>query len=172
MADTSHEGSAKRREKPVMASPHAFVVILNHFNLSVNGRSFSRKGDLTMEKTGKKLVTRLDNHRPVVYESLSESDKSRVLEIQTKIEERLLNIKIDIFEIGKLLARAKDILPHGSFRRWVEETWGAELPYSTAACWKAIYSTFKDNPETVRLLLPGIRKYPKSRDLKLDHEGL
>lgn len=87
-----------------------------------------------------------------VLQALKEGDRKQVLKIQIDIEGHLLNIKTHFFEIGKLLSRAKEILPHGTYQRWIEETFGDQLPYPTAACFKAIYERFKDQPQSVMLL--------------------
>lgn len=92
------------------------------------------------------------NFRQSVYESLKRKDLKKILRIQSQIEERLIQIKVNIYEVGKLLSRAKNVLNHGGFQRWIEETFGDELPYPTAACWKAIYEVFENNPKTVRLI--------------------
>lgn len=79
-----------------------------------------------------------------VYDRLKPEQKRAILCIQVEIDQRLIDFKVGIFSIGRLLANAKAILPHGQFKPWVQETWGRELPYSTAACFKAVYEKFKD----------------------------
>lgn len=101
-------------------------------------------------KRSKKIVR--VNFQQSVYESLKRKDQKTILRIQSEIDERLIQIKVNIYEVGKLLSRAKNVLKHGGFQRWIEETFGDELPYSTAACWKAIYVVFENNPKTVRLI--------------------
>jgi hypothetical protein len=64
-----------------------------------------------------------------VFEGLNLATQKKILGIETDINSRLLNIKTDIYMIGKLLSQAKGILPHGTYQRWVEETWEKELPY-------------------------------------------
>ena len=104
------------------------------------------------KKKNKPQVFNLDQYRGPVFDALGDDDKKRILNIQSDIELKLIHIKTNVYEIGKLLFRAKGILPHGKFQKWVEETFGRELPYSTAACYKGIYEIFKDNPKTVKLL--------------------
>lgn len=87
-----------------------------------------------------------------VYQRLKEEEKKKILRIQVDIEGHLLTIKTHFFKIGRLLSQAKKILPHGTFQRWIEETFGEQLPYPTAACFKAIYEKFKDNERGLMLL--------------------
>lgn len=82
----------------------------------------------------------------------NKNTKHRLLGIVTDIETRLVNIKRDFFEIGKLLSEAKKILPHGTFQSWIKERFGKELPYSTAALYMKIYETFKDCPKGVQYI--------------------
>jgi hypothetical protein len=87
-----------------------------------------------------------------VFESLDREKQKEILKIQLEIEQCLITVKVCIYEIGKLLARSKDILPHGEFQRWIEETWKHELPYSTAAHYLRIFRKFEGRPGLVRRL--------------------
>jgi hypothetical protein len=102
-----------------------------------------------MKKT---KVTKLDDHRPEVYESLDTDQKRRVLRIEQEIQDRMIDIKVNVYEIGKLLSKAREIVGHGNFQLWVKQTFNGELPYSTAAFFKGVYETFKDRSDVVRLL--------------------
>jgi hypothetical protein len=82
----------------------------------------------------------------------SESTKYKLAEIETEITTRLVNVQRDIFEIGKLLARAKPIVGHGMFMPWIDKCFGRDLPYTTAYAYMTIYETFQDAPKEVQLL--------------------
>jgi len=87
-----------------------------------------------------------------VFDILSKKQRTSLLSIQSKIDLRLIEIKTNIFQIGRLLSEAKKALPRGMFQKWIEETWGDQLPYPTAACYKSIYQRFQKNPIAVKLL--------------------
>ena len=86
------------------------------------------------------------------YQDSTKYEKSELLKIQTEIETRIINIKRDIFQIGKLLFRAKKILPHGTFQKWIEDTFQNELPYSTAHFYMRVFETFKDKQKSVQYI--------------------
>jgi len=88
----------------------------------------------------------------LVYDSLEPDKQAEILGIEQEITEKLTNIKADAYAIGKLLTKAKEILPHGQYEPWVKQTFGKELGLSTAAHLKGIYETFKDRPDIVKLL--------------------
>jgi hypothetical protein len=92
-----------------------------------------------------------DPQKPV-FNTLNKGEQGRILKIQLSIEKYLIEVKFRFFEIGKLLSRAKEILPHGTFQRWIEETWRGELPYPTAACYRAIYERFKNEKEKITVI--------------------
>ena len=83
---------------------------------------------------------------------LTKENKNKLSKITIEVEERLINIKRDLFQIGKLMSKAKSILPHGTFQEWIEKTFGKELPYSTAQAYMKIYETFQKSPKTVQLM--------------------
>jgi hypothetical protein len=85
-----------------------------------------------------------------ITEGLTDTDKSRLLEYGTKIQTRLFNIKIDIFEIGKILCDAKKTLQHGKFIPWIEYTFDNDLKYSTASFYMKVFTTFQDIPRAVK----------------------
>jgi hypothetical protein len=84
-----------------------------------------------------------------VFDTLNKGDQGRILNIQLAIDKNLVEVKFRFFDIGKLLSQAKGIVGHGNFQRWVEETWRGQLPYPTAACYRAIFEKFKN--ERVRI---------------------
>jgi hypothetical protein len=85
----------------------------------------------------------------------------RITECQIDIEGKLHEVKRIYYEIGEKLSRAKEIVGHGNFQRWIEETWGNELPYSTAACYLAIYEKFKGSGDLIALLPLGLLQQMK-----------
>jgi hypothetical protein len=107
-----------------------------------------------LQLTGKKVALRPaeKNKKLTVYDRVPKNEQYKILSIQSNIDERLINIKINVYEIGKSLYKAKQILPHGSFQTWIEETWGKGLPYPTAAHYKGIYEHFKGQAQTVKAL--------------------
>lgn len=84
------------------------------------------------------------------YEDLGYSERSQITNIERGIQACIINIKKDAYQIGKLLDKAKTVLPHGRFQTWVESTFGDDLPYSTANLYKNIYQTFEDRPGVVQ----------------------
>ena len=87
-----------------------------------------------------------------IFDSLMQWNKWKLLEIEEAINKRLHCVKCDIFEIGRLLSEAKKVIGHGNFKKWIEETWGEELPYSTAACYKKIYEEYGFRPDLIKSL--------------------
>lgn len=99
----------------------------------------------------KAKVAYLKDYQGAVFGTLDEAGQRKILHIQTDIEERLISIKTNVYEIGKLLHEAKEkVLPHGEFQKWIEETFGDQLPYPTAALYKSIYQMFKGKPQVIR----------------------
>lgn len=86
------------------------------------------------------------------YNSLVRSEKFKLTKIEREIQTRTIEIKKNAYEIGQFLCKAKAILPHGSFDTWREQTFGDDLPYSTAYHYRRIYLTFKDRPGAVSLI--------------------
>lgn len=99
-----------------------------------------------------------------VFDSQRERDQIKLLQIEKSIRANITDIKRKIYDIGKLLSEAKKILPHGQFQRWIEETFGGELPYSTAALYKDIYDHFKDKPEMVRYIPVSLLLFLKQKE--------
>lgn len=86
----------------------------------------------------------------IIKPHLSITDQYKLSGIVNDIEVRLMNIKHNVYEIGRLLNKAKFILPHGSFEKWIEETFRNELPYPTGYAFMKIYEKFKDNSNLVQ----------------------
>jgi hypothetical protein len=87
-----------------------------------------------------------------MMEDLNNGEKARMIAIQTEIQIRLINIKKDIYQIGKQLFEAKTTLPHGMFTPWIDHFFGKELPYSTANFYMKVYNVFKDHPKTIQYI--------------------
>jgi hypothetical protein len=80
---------------------------------------------------------------------LSKAQTVELMSIETEVQSRLMYIKRDVYEIGKLLSVAKGIVSHGEFEKWIEKTFGDDLPYSTANYCMRVYMTFEDKPSLV-----------------------
>lgn len=91
-------------------------------------------------------------HQKSALDSLSDHNKRIVLRISRGIRRDLEGIKVKVYDIGKRLSLAKRTVGHGNFQRRIEETFGDELPYSTAAAFKDIYDHFKDKQKLVKCL--------------------
>jgi hypothetical protein len=73
------------------------------------------------------------------------AQKRRLQTIEKRITKRLKLEKIAVFEIGKNLQLAKDILPRQDFYPWISLTWKGELRKSTAHRYLSIYNAFSRN---------------------------
>lgn len=87
-----------------------------------------------------------------IYESLSHTEKAKLLIIQTEIEADIINLKNNVYRLGERLTEAKDTVPHGMFMSWIEVAFKDELPYSTAYFYMRVYKVFKDNPRTIQYI--------------------
>jgi hypothetical protein len=101
---------------------------------------------------GKKSVNKKEEAAKVFDLPLSGDLSAKLQKLTLRIELCLVEIKINVYNLGKHLSEAKTILSHGRFQRWIEETFGRELPYPTAALYKSIYEYFQRKPELVRRL--------------------
>jgi len=95
---------------------------------------------------------------------LSEREERELEDIAGKIEREIISVKKKVYSIGKLLHRAKEMLSHGQFTKWVEKRFKGDLPYSTAWLYAAIYSKLEYYPELIERyplhILMDIRKLP------------
>lgn len=74
----------------------------------------------------------------------------KLIGIKNQIFGRLRGIRRNIYEIGRLLSVAEHtFLDHGQFMPWIRQTFGKQLPYSTAWLYMKIYETFKENPKVI-----------------------
>lgn len=80
---------------------------------------------------------------------LSSSETGKLINCEKEIQTRLINQKYDAYEIGEYLDKAKKVLPHGTYKNWIDSTFGDDLPYSTAYMYQKIYLAFKDNPSQI-----------------------
>lgn len=83
---------------------------------------------------------------------LSKEKQLQLGNIVVEVEKRLVIVKTSIYEIGAYLCKAKEILTHGMFKPWIEQTFDRELPYSTAALYMKIFTTFAGKPKLVQHL--------------------
>ena len=64
------------------------------------------------------------------------SDDEAIKEIEKSITDCLrdnqLNKLAKPWAIGPQISKAKSLLVHGSFKQWIRDKWGGDLPYSTA----------------------------------------
>jgi len=87
-----------------------------------------------------------------ITEGLSSNERARLLEDQTEVTARLINVKKDIYCIGKILTHDKEILPHGMFIPYINSVYGDELPYSTAYFYMRVYEVFKDDEKAIQFI--------------------
>lgn len=85
-------------------------------------------------------------------EELNPEEKKELQQIEKNVESCVIEIKRKKYEIGKMLDKAKDILPHGSFKTWQEQTFGEALSYSTGHFYMRCYRSFKDNPKALDII--------------------
>lgn len=111
-----------------------------------------------MKRTKKLFVTVNNQDHPFdkrpsvdeVFEGTTKTEKANLLCLGTDIQNRIINIKKDSFNIGEMLTKAKKILQHGQFGKWIEYTFDTDLAYSTAYFYMKIYELFKDKPSAVK----------------------
>ena len=84
-----------------------------------------------------------------ITEKLSDTDRVKLLEDQTEVQREIFSVKRSVFNIGKILSKAKARLPHGYFIRWIKLSFGDDLPYSTAYLYMKIYEMFKDHKSII-----------------------
>lgn len=94
----------------------------------------------------------------------SEYKKAKLELIAKKIKEEIITVKSKIYNIGKLLNKAKEILDHGQFQKWVEQRFQGDLPYPTAWLYAKIYAQLGNRPHFIEYfplhILMDIRNYP------------
>jgi len=90
--------------------------------------------------------------------------KKSLLRIEQDINKRLLNIKRDIFEIGKLLSQAsRCFMDWGHYEVWIGETFGHQLSVRSAGYYREVYEAFSHRKDIVEA-------YPLTYLLHLIHE--
>jgi len=83
-----------------------------------------------------------------VLDSVNEGVQEKLIGIATQVWEKLRGIRKNIYEIGRLLSEAENtFIKHGQFIPWIEQTFGNQLPYSTAWLYMKIYNEYKEKPE-------------------------
>jgi len=104
-----------------------------------------------------KLPARLNNEikKSTYYEiteDLTNTEKADLLICETNITQYQIGIKKNVFNVGRELHRAKEILKHGEFRNWIDCRWDEDLPYSTAYFYMRIFEAFEDCPNLIQLI--------------------
>lgn len=98
-------------------------------------------------KAGKRVRTRFPVTRTVNYQeqidNMNREDVYQLKKIELDTDKRLINKKRDTFYIGRNLSKAKELLPHGAFRFWIEKRYSHEIPYSTAFAYMKVYEKFR-----------------------------
>lgn len=84
--------------------------------------------------------------------SLSKDKQDCLDSIKEELKIRCNGLKHQIFEIGKLLFEAKEILPHGQFKSWINDNF--EFCYETAVNYMRVYTVCMGNPEIVEYFKP------------------
>jgi hypothetical protein len=74
--------------------------------------------------------------------------------VKEEVHIRSRSLTYQIFEIGKLLVDAKELLPHGSFDKWIEENF--HFSKSTAINFCRVYRVCLGQPELVEFFKPSI----------------
>ena len=82
----------------------------------------------------------------------TESTKEYLDSIGNELILRTKSLKIQIYEVGKLLYEAKKQSPHGKFRPWLDEYF--EFSYKTAANFMKVYQVCMGHPEIVEYFSP------------------
>lgn len=110
-------------------------------------------------KPANQIVLQPDNEvriKPIkedqIFDEICNTDKTNILQYVTDIQTRLINIKKDAYDIGKLLTWIKKILAHGKFQPFAEHFFKNELSYNTAFFYMRIYKAFEGNPEIVKYI--------------------
>lgn len=85
-------------------------------------------------------------------EETQHSDDEYLESIKNELQQRSRSFKFQIYEIGKLLYEAKQQLPHGEFKPWVESNF--EHGYRTAHNCMKVYLACMGNPEVVEYFNP------------------
>lgn len=75
----------------------------------------------------------------------SDNNVNQLNYIADEINTRINRFKHDVFNIGKLLTEAKELLPHGEFGNWVQNSCG--LNHQTANNFMRVYGFCDGNPE-------------------------
>lgn len=102
-----------------------------------------------------------------IMDGTTKSEKAQLLQIETDIRTRLINMKQDAYHVGQLLSQAKKILQHGQFQPWIGYFFKSDLTYSTAYFYMRIYDTFEGSPSLVKyipttyLLMLTQKKFPE-----------
>jgi hypothetical protein len=98
-------------------------------------------------------------------DDLAEDEAFRLYDMVTEINERVTRFKREIYEIGRVLTEAKDMLGHGRFIKWHRANF--DFSYPTANNFMNVYKHCIGYPELVQTIKPSVlykiasSKFPK-----------
>jgi hypothetical protein len=70
--------------------------------------------------------------------------------IADEINERVRGIKAEMYEVGRLLMEAKEMLPHGKFQKWIKDNF--DFSYQTAKNFMNVHGACIGRPELVETI--------------------
>jgi len=97
----------------------------------------------------KKLEKKITKRKPDDTENIDD-----LVQIKEEILQINNNMKTNIYKIGELLVRAKNILEHGGFKTWVKDNF--EFSFQQAHNFMNVYSNCLGNPEIVHTISSSI----------------
>lgn len=103
-------------------------------------------GIMPAESSGSEAKISFDE----AMDALSASQKATVIDIGNQIQNLLIDIKRNSFDIGRMLFAAKSIIPHGHFEAWIHHFFRNDLKPSTARFYMRIYNAFKECPQKIQ----------------------
>lgn len=101
------------------------------------------------KKTKKVLLKKVE--LPAAYDQASTmGGPNPLLKIEKGINRCLMNIKRDIWVIGRLLSQAKNcFLQHGQYEQWIQESFGHMLSLRSALNYRLIYEKYEHDKRIV-----------------------
>lgn len=118
------------------------------------GQEFER---VNRYKETEPAICRLFRAKRIRQEREADYDRTRLgdrkdsyLEsVKEEIQERALALKFQVYEIGRLLLDAKNLLNHGEFRHWLQDQGNFPLSWKTAHNCMNVYKTCLGHPDLV-----------------------
>jgi hypothetical protein len=83
-------------------------------------------------------------------DALSTSQKATVIDFGNQIQDLLIDIKRNSFDIGRMLFAVKSIIPPRYFESWIQHFFKNDLKPSTARFYMRIYKAFKGCPQKIQ----------------------